>query len=51
MPYFGSLRVLTEAKDHHLIPAIKPVLDELIAAGMYLSEFLYRDFLQTLGEG
>lgn len=51
VPYFGSLRVLTEAKERNLSMAIKPVLDELIAAGMYLSDALYRDFLQTLGEG
>jgi uncharacterized protein len=51
VPYFGSLRVLTEAKDRNLILAIKPVLDELMAAGMYLSDPLYREFLQTIGEG
>jgi predicted nucleic acid-binding protein len=48
--HFGSLRVLEEAKQRGLIPAVKPVLDELIAAGMFLGENLYRAFLRTMGE-
>lgn len=48
--HFGSLRVLEEAKDRGLIPAVKPVLDELIAAGTFISEGLYRTFLRAMGE-
>ena len=48
--YIGSLRVLEEAKRRGLIPVVKPVLDELIAAGMYLSESLYRSFLRRMME-
>lgn len=48
--HFGSLRVLEEAKQQGLIPAVKPVLDELIAAGMFISENLYRAFLRIVGE-
>jgi predicted nucleic acid-binding protein len=48
--HFGSLRVLEEAKQRGLIPAVKPVLDDLIAAGMFLGENLYRAFLRTMGE-
>ena len=48
--HFGSLRVLEEAKQRGLIPAVKPVLDELIAAGMFIGENLYRAFLRTMGE-
>jgi predicted nucleic acid-binding protein len=48
--YMGSLRVLTEAKARGLIPAIKPVLDELIATGTYLSDTLYQEFLSEVGE-
>lgn len=48
--YFGSLRVLKEAKDSGIIPQVKPVLDELIASGTYISELLYQEFLQALGE-
>lgn len=48
--HFGSLRVLEEAKNRGLIPAVKTVLDELIAAGTFISEGLYRTFLRTIGE-
>jgi predicted nucleic acid-binding protein len=48
--HFGSLRVLEEAKQRGRIPAVKPALDELIAAGMFISENLYRAFLRTMGE-
>ena len=48
--HFGSLRVLREAKDRSIIPQIKPVLDELIASGTYISEWLYQEFLRASGE-
>ncbi len=48
--HFGSLRVLEEAKQRGLIPAVRPILDELIAAGIFISENLYRAFLRTMGE-
>jgi uncharacterized protein len=47
---FGSLMVLREAKDRGIIPRVTPILDELIAAGMYISEPLYEAFLRQLGE-
>ena len=46
----GSLKVLSEAKARGIIPHVTPVLDELIAAGMYLSEPLSEAFLRQLGE-
>jgi uncharacterized protein len=46
----GSLRVLQEAKELAFIPAIKPILDELIASDMYISDDLYQKFLQRVGE-
>ncbi|MBI3292021.1 MAG: DUF3368 domain-containing protein [Elusimicrobia bacterium] len=49
--HLGSLRILKEAKARGLIPAIKPILDELIAAGAYISETLYQAFLDDVGEG
>ena len=49
--HIGSLRLLKEAKARGLISAIKPILDELIAAGMYISETLYEAFLDDVGEG
>jgi predicted nucleic acid-binding protein len=46
----GSLWVLTQAKDRGIIPRVKPILDELIAAGIYMSDTLYQIFLQQIGE-
>jgi predicted nucleic acid-binding protein len=46
----GSLRVLKEARDRGLIAQIKPTLDELIAAGTYISDTLYQTFLDDVGE-
>ena len=46
----GSLRVLREAKTRGIIPRVRPVLDELIAAGMYIGEPLYEAFLRQLDE-
>jgi len=48
--YFGSLRVIKEAKDSGSIRKAKPVLDELIASGTYLDENLYQRFLREMGE-
>lgn len=46
----GSLQVLKEAKDRGIIPEVKPVLDDLIAAGMYVSDALCQTFIQEMGE-
>jgi predicted nucleic acid-binding protein len=46
----GSLTILREAKTRGIIPHVRPILDELIAAGMYISEALYEAFLRQLGE-
>jgi predicted nucleic acid-binding protein len=48
--HFGSLRILREAKERGLILTVKPVLDELIATGTFISKSLYRTFLRTMGE-
>jgi predicted nucleic acid-binding protein len=48
--YVGSLRVLTEAKERGIIVQVKPVLDELIAAGLYIGEPLYQSVLRSVGE-
>jgi len=49
--YFGSLRIIKEAKNRGLILKAKPVLDELIASSTYLDEILYKWFLREMGEG
>jgi uncharacterized protein len=46
----GSLKVLREAKTRGIIPQVRSVLDELIAADMYISEALYEAFLRQLDE-
>ena len=46
----GSLTILREAKTRRIIPRVRPILDELIAAGMYISEALYEAFLRQLDE-
>ena len=38
--HFGSLRIPQEAKERGLILTVKPVLDELLAAGTFISERL-----------
>jgi hypothetical protein len=50
IPVVGSLRVLKEAKDRGLFEQIKPLLDELISAGIYISDTLYQTFLHDVGE-
>lgn len=46
----GSLRVLREAKTRGIIPRVRPVLSELIASGMYISEPLSEAFLRQIDE-
>ncbi|MBC6478568.1 MAG: DUF3368 domain-containing protein [Hormoscilla sp. GM7CHS1pb] len=47
----GLLAVLQEAKNQGLIPAVKPVLDELIViAGFRVGRALYDRVLQDVGE-
>ena len=48
--YMGSLRVLKEAKARGIIPEIKPILDEIIVAGTYISDTLYQAFLSEVDE-
>jgi predicted nucleic acid-binding protein len=50
IPVVGSLRVLKEAKARGLFEQIKPLLDELISAGIYISDTLYQAFLHDVGE-
>jgi len=48
--HIGSLRILAEAKQRELLPAVKPVLDALMTAGMFIDESLYHSFLGAQGE-
>ena len=46
----GSAGVLVRAKEQGLIPLVRPALDDLLAAGLYLSEALYHRLLSGVGE-
>lgn len=46
----GSAGVLALAKERNLIPLVRPLLDELRAAGLYLSDTVYRRILAGVGE-
>jgi predicted nucleic acid-binding protein len=48
--YFGSLRVLKEAKALGIANPVKPFLDELVASGTYIRAALYRQSLAEIGE-
>ena len=48
--HIGSLLILKEAKEQEFMPTIKPILDELIATGTYISDTLYQSFLEEIGE-
>jgi predicted nucleic acid-binding protein len=47
----GTLGVLIAAKYSGLVPAIKPLLDGLLVAGVYLDAQLIETALQLAGEG
>jgi predicted nucleic acid-binding protein len=46
----GSAGVLTLAKQNGLIPLVRPVLDELLSAGLYLSPTAFRLLLSKVNE-
>jgi predicted nucleic acid-binding protein len=46
----GSLTILREAKTRGIIPRVTPILDELIAASLYISEALSEAFLRQLDD-
>lgn len=46
----GLLGVLIEAKARRLLPAISPIVDQLVAQGLWLSEAMRRSVLNAVGE-
>jgi predicted nucleic acid-binding protein len=46
----GLLGLVVHAKERGLIPAVKPVLDRILAAGFYLDDELYRAILKSSRE-
>jgi predicted nucleic acid-binding protein len=53
IPVIGSIGILIRARLDGVIPALKPVLDQLVQGGFYLDPqgIVYRDALQRVGEG
>jgi predicted nucleic acid-binding protein len=46
----GTVGVLLRAKSNGVIRAVKPILDDLIGCGFYLSEDVYREVLRLAEE-
>ena len=46
----GLLGVLIEAKVRRVIPAVSPLLDQLVAKGLWLSEEMRKSVLDAVGE-
>ena len=46
----GTLTVLLMAKAQGVIPAVKPLLDEMLRRGRWYSQRVYIDFLTKIGE-
>lgn len=50
IPVRGTLGIVLKAKQTGMIPLAKPVIDELIAHGMYLSDSIVQQTLALVGE-
>ena len=52
VPVIGSIGILIRARLNGVIPVLKPLLDQLIAAGFHLDPqgHVYREALQRVGE-
>jgi predicted nucleic acid-binding protein len=50
LPVIGTLGVLVLAKTLKLIPAVKPCMRELLAAGDYIGPAVYQETLRTADE-
>ncbi len=50
LPITGTAGIALRAKDKGLVSAVRPLLDGLIARGVYLGDPLYLEVLETAGE-
>ncbi len=50
LPVVGTLAVLLRAKQHGLIEALEPLLDEMITQGRHISTALRQQVLEAAGE-
>ena len=48
--WVGSAGLLVLAKRAGLVPAVRPLLDELLSAGLYLDDAIHRLVLGSAGE-
>lgn len=46
----GAIGILLLAKKHKLIPAVKPLLESLVASGYFISDHLVRSILELADE-
>ena len=46
----GTAGILVQSKERGLIPLVRPILEELRIAGLYLSSTLYERFVSSVGE-
>ncbi len=50
LPFLGSAGVVVLAKQQGAISLVRPILDELLSAGLYLGGDVYRRVLSDVGE-
>ena len=50
LPVIGTLGIVLRAKRQGLIPAARPVVEDLVSHGMYLSKEIVREALALVGE-
>jgi len=52
VPVIGSMGIFIRTRLDGIVPALKPLLDQLIAAGFHLDPqgHVYREALQRVGE-
>lgn len=46
----GLLGLLVRAKEQGFVDAVKPILDEMVTAGFYVAEAVYRNVIEAAGE-
>ncbi len=51
LPIVGTLGILLAAKEEGLLPAIKPIVDEMVSQGRHISERLRAQVLAAANEG
>ncbi len=50
VPFIGLLAVLVDAKNHGYIPAVKPLMDDLINKGFWINKKLYNRISDSVKE-